>query len=182
MKRELHWHQLDARSKPGNRQMNYIRWDGTEPWRPHRSWHPALHRWDIFMSIRQNKADASALKYEETLLVRETWAAAGTIWLGVRNLAWWIIKKEVLRKSERQDMKESQRHQKCVLSCISSVKMSAGLNFTAMCSTSRVLSCTHLWFEFSWSSIWQAALEVMLCDHLTQASLLLNRIVGESIS
>ncbi len=158
-----------------------IWWDGTKPWRPQRSWRPALHMWDIFVSIRQNEEDASAIKYEEMLSVREMWVAAGTSWLGVCNLAWWTIKREVLRKSERWEMKESRRCQKCVPLRISLVKMSAGFNFLAMCSTSRVLSCTHLQIEFSRSSIWWAALEVMLCDHITQASLSLNRIVGELI-
>ncbi len=85
-------------------------------------------------------------------------------------------------KLERRDMKESRRRQKCAPSLISLVNMSAGFILPATCLTKIVLSRIHSCTEFLCNSICSAALEVILWDHLTHASLSLYSTVGPSIS
>ncbi len=63
--------------------------------------------------------------------------------------------------------------QKWTPSHISLVKISAGFVLLATCLTDIILSWTHLQMELSRNSMCQAALEVMLWDHLMQASLYL---------
>ncbi len=78
-------------------------------------------------------------------------------------------------------MNKSLKQRKWLPSFILLVNILAGLGFPAKWSTLRVLFWTHSQIEFSWSSMWQVALEIMLCDHFTQVWLLLYEMMGEDM-
>ncbi len=100
------------RSRDQLQRRDYMRQEGTKPWRRRRICRPALDKWEILETVRKKEEEARTRIKEELPEEWETWASAGATEPGEFCQAWWTARTDAERKSERWLMKESRSHQK----------------------------------------------------------------------